>query len=351
MLDFSNRTLKIAIVESNCYQARRLQNLIKSSSYLGPLEVLSASSGNEACYLFDSAHPDLFIINAKITGIPSRDVCRWIRANESERHTGIIFISGNLNDNDVDRLSVECLNQGADDFVRENCSPEELLARINTVLRLKFMTDELRRANYKLRMMTLTDELTEMANMRCFKKHYQTSMIKCLKGDVGLSVIMLDLDNFKSVNDNKNHLVGSHVISEVGKLIRDCSVLGHEDLAARYGGDEFIVCSEVPEMEYAIHKALELREKIESATFEFDGFKVSVTCSVGVSWAKPGFKGPENDLIKLADLMLYRSKRAGRNCVSSMELRYPIDFDSISNTSRLSNYMLDNREIGEIEVS
>jgi diguanylate cyclase (GGDEF)-like protein len=287
-----------------------------------------ADSGNEGLHLFEVHHPDLFIINANIAGRSSREICRWIRANESERHTGIIVIAEGMKDED--KLSVECLTQGADDFLRATFTSEELLARVNTVLRLKFMTDDLRRANYKLRMLTLTDELTGLANMRCFREHFNAAVQRCANGGEGLGVIMMDLDHFKLVNDRMNHLVGSHVLSSAGKLIRDARVLGSEDLAARYGGDEFIICCEVSEITYAMHKAMALREIIEATVFQYDGREVTLTASLGVAWVKPGFQGPKNDVIKLADAMLYRSKHLGRNRVSSMELRYPIDFDSVS---------------------
>jgi diguanylate cyclase (GGDEF)-like protein len=317
-------------VESDEQHSKRLIDLVGRASHLGPIEVLSASTGNEAFHLFDNHHPDLFIINSSISGIGSRDVCRWIRANEGERHTGIIFIAGaNV---DEDKLSVDCLTQGADDFLRITYTQDELLARLNTVLRLKFMTDDLRRANYKLRMLTLTDELTGMANMRCFREHFARAVHRCSNREMGLSVIMLDLDHFKQVNDKINHLVGSYVLSEAGRMIREAKVIGSEDLAARYGGDEFIICSEVTEITYAMHKAMAIREMIESAIFKYDGCSVTLTASVGVAWVKPGFQGPKNDIIKLADAMLYRSKRLGRNRVSSMELRYPIDFDFVSKT-------------------
>jgi diguanylate cyclase (GGDEF)-like protein len=309
---------------------------------------MTASSGNEAVHLFDEQHPDLFIINSAISGIGSKEICRWIRANESERHTGIIVIAEEQGDED--KLSVECLTQGADDFLRITYTPEELLARLNTVLRLKFMTDDLRRANFKLRMLTLTDELTGMANMRCFRDHYARTVHRCSNRETGLAVIMLDLDHFKQVNDSLNHLVGSFVLGEAGKMIREARVIGTGDLAARYGGDEFIICCEVSEITYAIHKAMALRELIEGTTFQHDGFSVRLTASIGVAWVKPGFKGPKNDLIKLADAMLYRSKHLGRNRVSSMELRYPINFDFVG-TDKKREEPVEENEILRLDSS
>src|SRR5690606_14908196 len=140
-----------------------------------------------------------------------------------------------------DQLAVECLESGADDLVRSTTTDREILARTNAVLKLKAMTDELRSANHRLHQLSYTDELTGLNNMRTLNGKYSKAVKRCLDGESGLGVIMMDLDNFKNVNDSTNHLMGSHVISEVGKLIRGSGILGEEDCAARFGGDEYVI--------------------------------------------------------------------------------------------------------------
>ncbi len=144
-----------------------------------------------------------------------------------------------------------------------------------------------------------------------------------------LAVIMIDLDHFKNVNDTVNHLMGSYVISEVGKLIHSSGIIGPEDLGARYGGDEFIIFGHAPFLDGISEKAEKLRTLIAQTTFTRDSISIKITGSFGVAWAAPIFKGKAEDLIKAADYMLYRSKENGRNKVSSMILEQPIALDHI----------------------
>ncbi len=147
----------------------------------------------------------------------------------------------------------------------------------------------------------------------------------------GLGIMMMDLDEFKRVNDTNNHLVGSFVLSEVGRLLKQDPVLNEKDVPARFGGDEFIFLCESDDINELYEKADQIRKNIEQYLFVKENIFVQVTASFGISWSQPQFRGKAEDLIKLADMMLYKSKFEGRNCVNMMELKYPIDFDSLSN--------------------
>lgn len=292
-------------------------------------ETTHAASFEEGLAAFASFHPDLVLVSvAKGSLHLGGDLCQKIRSREDQRHTGVIFfLTGGPVDDDM--LPVECLELGADDFFGARISQREILARINSVLRLKAMTDELRSANHKLEILSLTDELTGLHNMRSFNIHYSDMIRRCRQGEFGLGVIMLDLDYFKSVNDQANHLVGSHVISEVGKIIRYSGLFGMESCAARYGGDEYILCLQAHDIYEVCQKAERLRGIIAEAEFQKDGYNIKLTSSIGVSWIDPGFDGKADDPIKAADVMLYKSKEEGRNQVQAMILRYPVDFNHV----------------------
>ena len=176
----------------------------------------------------------------------------------------------------------------------------------------------------------MTDDLTGLPNMRSFNQRFMTAIRRCRDGKIGLAVVMLDLDHFKSVNDTSNHLVGSYVLATAGKLMRNSGILAEVDVVARYGGDEFVMYIPTKDPHAAIKKAEAIRKVIEATTFSHDGVSIQLTSSIGVSWTAPGFDGRAEDLVKAADLMLYRSKEGGRNRVTGMVLRYPIDFDHIS---------------------
>jgi diguanylate cyclase (GGDEF)-like protein len=324
--------MKILVVESDEAQRRRISLIFdeasrQSSPSQVQYEVFGASNTLRALELFNSVHPDLILIMTQAESIrEGTKLCKEIRDREEQRHTGVIFVAMSACD---DMAPVECLEVGADDFLPVGVTPREIVARVNSVLRMKSMTDELRSANHRLEVLSLTDELTGLHNMRSFNIQYTNLLNRCRMGESGLGVIMADLDKFKSINDKTNHLVGSHVISEVGKLMRLSGVLGDHSCGARYGGDEYVMCCLAASVYEVMEKAENLRKLIENAVFKKEEFTVNVTSSIGVAWIDPCFDGKFDDPIKAADVMLYRSKHHGKNQVNAMILRYPVDFDHI----------------------
>ena len=330
---FCNRPVNIAIVSKDNNKVASYESILTTASLGFPVSLIIVSSGNQAIELFESLHPDLFLIDDEIEGMPSKEVCRWIRAHEGERHTGVIISSS---ENSTEQFSVECLIVGADDFIRHSCSPAEIVARIHSIFRFKLMTDKLRVANYKLQQMILIDELTGLANMRGFKKAYSNLLHQCKAGQFGLGVIMIDMDHFKSVNDSFNHLVSSNIIQQAGQLIKKHCKKYRNVVSARYGGDEFIISIEAASLGQLFNIADNLRRAFEEHCFNVDEHHhIKLTASIGASWVPAKFNGTPKDVIKLADIMLYKSKDAGRNKVGLMHLRYPIDFDHICRMHRI----------------
>lgn len=335
-----NRILVVALGDDD---RRQLISVVASASHANEFEFIEARSAGESIVEFRAKHPDLIIISADDIRKLGIDVCRQVRREEGQRHTGIIFVAPQTLDDE--KLGVECLEMGADDFVKPGFTPSEFVARIRGVLRLKAMTDELRSANHKLRQLSLTDELTGLANMRCFNQKYAELVRRTRQGRHGLGVIMLDLDKFKSVNDTTNHLVGSYVISEAGRLIRSSGLFKENDVAARYGGDEFVVACEASSTETLLEYGEAIRRLIEGHTFEKDGFKLRLTASIGTAWVERKFGGKAEEVIKAADLMLYRSKDLGRNRVCSMTLNTVIDLGNHLFKKELVGEEVDDRSI------
>jgi two-component system cell cycle response regulator len=294
-------------------------------------QFFSVQDKSKVLEIYKAEHPDLVMIDMEIGESESKDLCQAIRKSEGKRHTGIILLAAKRHL--AQATPIECLEMGADDVIRPNCSMREIRARAHAVLRLKAMTDELRSANHKLQKLSNTDELTGLHNMRSFTGKYSKAIKDCRAGNNALGVIMMDLDNFKLVNDRTNHLVGSHVISEVGKLMASCAELSSKDCVARYGGDEYIIFTRDNDLQSVVKKAEAIRNLIENAVFIKDGQSVRVTASLGISWTPPGFKREKiEDPIKAADMMLYKSKSDGRNLVSCIVLRDSIDLDHIGRT-------------------
>ncbi len=321
----SFRQMHVLVVDPDSSSRSAAIGVLKQTRHPGGMRISVAGSVAETMLSFRREHPDLVFIQGSEFFSSSLEVIRAIRATEETRHTGIIFASTSANE-EAER-SVATLEAGADDFLRSGYTSAEIVARVMSVLRLKSMTDRLRHANHRLELQSLTDELTGLSNMRGFDNKYAELMSACKSGSSGAAVVMMDLDRFKSVNDETNHLVGSYVISEVGGRLRQSGIFKEKDILARFGGDEFIMAIPTAEFEGAKFLAESVREMIGKQTFHCDGYTINLTVSIGLAWVEKGFKGNPQDLIKAADLMLYRSKNLGRNRVSSMILTYPVNLD------------------------
>lgn len=314
------RRMRIVILSTNDEARRRVLHLLQSDGISSQLyEFVESASMDDFRSIFASMHPDLVLVPLGDSKVPRRELCRYIRVSEGRRHTGIIIMSESTIMGDS--LVVECLEMGADDFVTANCTPEELRARVRAVLRVKRMTDEMRKLNHRLQVLSMTDELTGLCNMRAFSHRADALLQQCRGGSAGLGIIMMDLDHFKRVNDTSNHLMGSHVLAETGKMLHPgAGLLDPTDIGARYGGDEFILAAPSPSVDAIKQKAEAIRNAISNRTFEHAQHTYRVTASLGVAWTAPGFAGHLEDLIKAADFMLYHSKEMGRNRVSALTM-------------------------------
>lgn len=335
MVNRHNKKIKILIVEANG-DDDRLFNVftsdtlddIANTTLPVRYQIVRCQSLDNAFQIYKRKHPDVVIINLHPDQEKAFDLCRTIRGSEDERHTGLIFYQGHCEQSSL--LPVTCLEHGADDYIESKAGDREIIARVNTLYRFKVMTDELRSANHRLKILSLTDELTGLHNMRSFNTEYAKILQRAKRGETGFGIVMLDLDRFKQINDKTNHLVGSYVIGEVGKILRLEDVVGRHTVAARYGGDEYILCVPADSSEDLSNVCERIRDMIGRAVFERDGYSLKVTTSVGYSWIEAGFSGKADDPIKAADVMLYRSKHHGRNQINGMVLRYPVDFDHVS---------------------
>ena len=158
--------------------------------------------------------------------------------------------------------------------------------------------------------------------MRYFKRRLNEEFTRAKRYKKNLSLIMLDLDYFKSVNDDHDHLMGSFVLSEIGSLI--LKAIRNLDIPARYGGDEFIIL--LPETaEAGAYKLAErVSEKIKSAVFDNGKHQLNITASIGVGTMNPqNFikYGEAHDLIREADEYLYEAKESGRARVCAAKRR------------------------------
>ncbi len=205
------------------------------------------------------------------------------------------------------------LDSGADDYIVKPFVPLELLARIRTHLRIRDLQEQLMYANEKLKELADTDDLTGLLNMRSLYQKLEFELQRARRFGRQVCVIMFDMDHFKSVNDGHDHLFGSYVISEMGKIVR--ANTRNIDIPARYGGDEFLIVLTEVNFEGALFYCERLRKSVEGTTFRSGDDVIQLTISVGFAVTDPYENISPKELVRRADHALYEAKENGRNKV------------------------------------
>ncbi|MEK2689730.1 diguanylate cyclase [Bdellovibrio sp. GT3] len=262
---------------------------------------------SEAHKLIESWIPHVVILDWMAQSMAGLRVLRTIRERLS--HVSCVFVSENSHTEAI----IEALDSGADDYIVKPFVPLELLARIRSQLRIRDLHEQLLFANEKLKEMVDTDDLTSLYNMRSLYQRLDFEMERAKRFGRDVCVVMMDMDYFKTVNDGHDHLFGSFVLSEVGKIIRACT--RNIDIPARYGGDEFLVVLTETNHEGAMHFCERLRENIEKTTFKTGEDSIKLTASLGFAITVPGESISAKELVRRADHALYDAKRRGRNQV------------------------------------
>lgn len=201
----------------------------------------------------------------------------------------------------------------------EEANYEAILKRANETLvdltlRSQQQAAKLEQQNKQLRVAATTDTLTGLANRAQFEAFMGEQFTAATDGQTPLSVLMLDVDHFKQVNDQHGHPVGDQVLRAIGKTLKGAART--QDLAARYGGEEMALVMPAVAREMAAAIAERIRQDIAAEPVDCGGILVPVTVSIGVASFDPGsvLREPAH-LIKAADMALYAAKSDGRNCV------------------------------------
>ncbi|BCH24873.1 PleD family two-component system response regulator [Mesorhizobium sp. L-8-3] len=237
-------------------------------------------------------------------------LCSQLRSLDRTRFVPIVLIA----EEGEEARVIRGLELGINDYLVRPIDQQELIARLRTQVRRKRYNDQLRASVTHTIEMAVTDALTGLHNRRYLDNHLETLFNRAVTRERPLSVMITDLDRFKTVNDTYGHDGGDDVLREFAKRLRR-NVRGI-DLACRYGGEEFLVVLPDTEGHDAERVAERIRAEIERTPFIVgrEGISVSITISVGVSCVKYPPDSVEA-LIKRADVALYEAKRGGRNRV------------------------------------
>ncbi|MBF7073308.1 response regulator [Glaciecola sp. MH2013] len=264
-----------------------------------------AKGGEEALKKLTTLRPDLILLDINMPGVDGYEVCRQVKSNPDTSDIPVIFITRAVG-SDTEQ---KCFEMGAIDFITKPLVAEVVRARINTHTSLKAKTMQLEQKG-------LTDELTGVSNRRGFNLRLEEELLRSHRDKTELALLIIDIDKFKPFNDHYGHVAGDECLQKVAQLM-SLSLRRPGDYFARYGGEEFAVI--LPNTGYSGAQAVanKLVRAVSSLNIEHakSDFK-KVTTSIGVSCATVPQAQPykADDLIKAADLCLYKAKREGGNC-------------------------------------
>lgn len=273
-------------------------------------DVVSATDGASAWDLIENGQaPNVAIMDWMIPGPSGLELCQRIRARPNVPYMYIILLTGRNEPEDL----IAGLDAGADDYLTKPFHLGELDARLRAGKRIVDLQNELISTREALRIQAMQDPLTQILNHGAILDVLLKEVDRAHRQHQPVSVILGDLDAFKSVNDSHGHIVGDQVLIEVAQRMRSC--LRSYDSIGRYGGEEFLMVLPNSDADQALRLAERVRLAVSSKPFRYQQIDLVVTVSQGVStWTEP-YPFPLERLIQTADGALYLVKNGGRNGV------------------------------------
>jgi two-component system cell cycle response regulator len=253
---------------------------------------------------------DLVIVNAGSKSFDGLRFAAQLRSDEATRNLPVLAIV----DFDERPRLIKALEIGVNDILAKPVDPGELAARAKTQIRRKRYTDYLRdNLDHSLEL-AVTDQLTGLHNRRYMTGQLEALMRRAARGGEPVSLLVIDIDHFKKVNDGFGHDVGDEVLREFA--VRLASNVRAVDLPVRYGGEEFVIVMPDTQMIDARRIAERIRLHVAGSPFRVMNGKelLTVTISIGVATSQPGEERPQA-LLKRADEAVYEAKSTGRNKV------------------------------------
>ena len=273
-------------------------------------QVYVEKDGGDALLLVRRAEFELVMVDLALSSSSGLRVCSRLRAVDETRRTPLLVISP---ESDVE-ARVRALDVGANGFVTALVDPDELVARVDANVRRKRYEDHLRADLRRALERAVKDPLTSMHNRRYLQRHLGPLVAQNVERGRPVSLLILDVDHFKAVNDSFGHEVGDEVLREVARRVS--SSLRGLDLCCRFGGEEFVAAFAGVDAKIALEIAERLRRKVAEEPFPIRTSEgpLHVTISIGLA-SGSGREETADTLLKRADLALLRAKKEGRNRV------------------------------------
>jgi len=294
-------TKRILIVEDEEGIRAVIEEALQTEGY----ETHLAGSAEEAFAAIKSFKPHLVLTDHDMPGCTGLEFLKKLR--KQDNHVALIFISARSEE----KLIVEALKSGAEAYLKKPFRINILIAKVEASLRVNEVHEKLFAANQRLQELIDRDYLTGLYNMRSMYEKIDYEILRARRFKRSVSCVMMDLDNFKTVNDKFDHLFGSFIIKETGKIIK--STMREIDFAARYGGDEYLIVLTETKREGVQTFCERLHKTIKEHVFQDEDKTLQITVSIGFAMMTSDDSIDARELVRKADNALYEAKNAGRD--------------------------------------
>jgi two-component system, cell cycle response regulator len=300
----------ILLVDDDELVLEHLEALVTAAGF----EVRTASGGMAALVSLEEHFTPVVIADLNMPGMDGLELCRTIRQHPWPGYIYLLVLTAQDKEQDI----LAGLDAGADDYLSKRSSSAHLLARLRTAQRFLTLEQSLKDALTQTRRLAVTDPLTGAPNRLYFQQRLGRELRRLRRFGGDLSLMSLDIDNFKQINDRYGHSSGDAVLQEFVKRIGR-TLPRDTDWYARIGGEEFAVILDGTNLAGAAIVAEKVRRAIADTPIRTSAALLNVTVSIGVSGLSTGADRADytmESLLQLADRGLYASKERGRNCVT-----------------------------------
>ncbi|MBU3949016.1 MAG: diguanylate cyclase [Proteobacteria bacterium] len=261
----------------------------------------------DALQALGKTHFDIIVLDYMFADGTGLDFLRTLKREGIKMPVIVLTGQGN------EVIASQMIQEGACDYIPKHLLSEKSFFRsISNAMEKHRLKRDVKIAMEKMAEMSTHDELTGLHNRRYFSEALERETARSKRYHETLSLCMVDLDHFKNINDTYGHSAGDMVLSEIGKILKDC--IRGSDVACRYGGEEFAIILTNTNIDNAVYLSDRFMKKLSLHEFEYDSSKFNLTGSIGIAALdNNSWEQTQAELIKRADTALYKAKEQGRN--------------------------------------
>ncbi|WP_341527647.1 PleD family two-component system response regulator [Nostoc sp. UHCC 0302] len=296
----------VLIVDDEAFSRKELRLALEQEGY----QVAEAKNGTEAINVFHQLHPDLVLIDALMPHLDGFECCHKLLSLDSNKYIPVLMITALKDQQSIDHA----FKAGAADYLIKHIYWPILRQQVRCSIEQSQLQQKLVADNQQLQRLVNVDALTQVANRRRFEEYLLVEWKRQGREQQPISLILCDVDYFKSYNDTYGHLLGDRCLYKIAQAILNV-VKRPADLVTRYGGEEFAVILPHTNLEGAAYLAEKICFAVRALAIPHQNSQVSshVTLSAGLATVIPQSGSNFEEIIAIADKALYQAKAAGRD--------------------------------------